>query len=179
MVSYISILRGINVSGHRVIKMDALKKMCSDLGLKNVNTYIQSGNIVFESKEENAQKISIVLKANIEKLFGNDVPVLTISAKEFKEIMANNPFAKNTDETLIHVTFLSEQPTKEGLKNLQNLDTKNDEYKLGNKVIYLYCPNGYGNTKLNNTLLENKLKVTATTRNWKTCNQLLKMCNFY
>ena len=177
MTTYISILRGINVSGHRMIKMDALKKMCAELGFSNIRTYIQSGNIVFQAKETATQKLSELIESVINKTFGFDVPAIILTKDELENIIKSNPFVK--DETknasFFHVTFLSGNPAKENIELLQQADLKNDEYAVGDKAIYLYCPDSYSNSKLTNSFFENKLKVIATTRNWKTTNELLNM----
>ncbi len=177
MITYISILRGINVGGHRMIKMDALKKMCADINFTNVQTYIQSGNIVFQSKMTDTQKISKTIQTNIEKLFGFEVPVITLSKIELETVHNANPFTndKAKDPTFFHVTFLSDKPSKQNADQLKQADFKNDAYAIIDKAIYLYCPDSYSNSKLTNSFIENKLKVTATTRNWKTINELLRI----
>jgi len=177
MVTYISILRGINVSGHKLIKMDALRKMCGELGFSGTSTYIQSGNIVFRFKKTDAQKLSELIRKAIEKTFGFEVPVITLTKDDIQEIVRSNPFSKQKtkDPAYFHVTFLSGQPEKPRYDTVAAGDYKSDELALVNSTLYLYCPAGYGNTKLSNTFLESKLKVNATTRNWKTVNELLKM----
>jgi uncharacterized protein (DUF1697 family) len=175
--TYISILRGINVSGHRMIKMDALKKMYLDLGLVNVHSYIQSGNVMFQFNKSDSAKLENTIKAAIFKEFGFDVPVLVKDADEMQNVLKNNPFIKkkDVDLTKLHVTLLSELPGQTDLSKLKEYSFLPDEFMVSDKIIYLYCPNGYGNTKLNNNFFENKLKVTATTRNWKTINELVKI----
>jgi uncharacterized protein (DUF1697 family) len=177
MKSYISILRGINVGGHRMIKMDALKKMCADLKFENVKTYIQSGNIVFQSKLIDVDKISNTIKENIEKYFGYDVPVLTFTKDELGTIINSNPFSndKSKKSEFFHITFLSDFPTYQNIAQLEQVELKNDSYKIVGKTIYLYCPNSYSNSKLTNNLFENKLKLNVTTRNWKTTKQLFEI----
>lgn len=177
MQTYISILRGINVSGHRMIKMDALKKMCADLKFENVQTYIQSGNIIFKSKMTDTEKISKTIKTNIKEEFGFDVPVLTLTKDELETVINSNPFSndKSKDPAFFHITFLSDRPTKQNIEQLKQVDLKNDSYEIIGKAIYLYCPDSYSNSKLTNSLFESKLKLTATTRNWKTTNELYKI----
>jgi uncharacterized protein (DUF1697 family) len=179
MATYISILRGINVSGYRVIKMDALKKMCADLAFNNVQTYIQSGNIVFQSKTISTEKTSATINTNIKKLFGFDVPVITFTQTELEVVINSNPFSKDKtkDPAFFHITFLSGQPELQNIELLKQVDLKNDKYEIIDKAIYLYCPNGYSNSKLTNSFLETKLKITATTRNWKTTNELQNIAN--
>lgn len=174
---YIALLRGINVSGKNLIKMDALKSSLEKLHFKNIKTYIQSGNIVFESEEKAASELSNEIRQLILKDFSFEVPVVVIESTEFEEIVTSNPFAnqENRDEKFMHLTFLNEQidVTKTSLIN-EKLG-ENEELVFGKRLVYLYLPSGYGNTKLSNTFIENKLKNVATTRNWKTCNELLKM----
>ena len=171
MNNYITILRGINVGGNRIIKMDALKQLFVELGCTNVQTYIQSGNIIYQSKK--AINESMIAKA-IQINFGFNVSVINLTSKELELIIANNPFAKNkkNDPNHFHVTFLSAQPV---LEKIELLKKQEEAFHYINKAIYLYCPDGYSKSKLSNNFIENKLGVTATTRNWKTCNQLVEM----
>lgn len=175
MVTYISILRGINVGGNRIIKMADLKVLLTDLGFLNVQTYIQSGNIVFQFSETNEKTLEEMIQLAIKKQYDFDVPTLVKGIAELKEIVAQNPFLQNESIDLahLHVTFLDLIPDQEKLDALANGDYKADEFALIDKSIYVHCPNGYGTTKLTNTFFENKLKVAATTRNWKTTNELI------
>lgn len=174
MTTYISILRGINVSGHKIIKMDLLKKMCISLGFSNVQTYIQSGNILFQSAPTATKKLSSTIKAGIQKEFGFDVPVITLTFSELEQLISLNPFLNDNalDSAFFHATLLDAAPSKEHMAVLAQANSKNDKFELVKQTLYLYCPDGYGNTKLNNTFIEQKLKLSATTRNWKTLNQL-------
>jgi uncharacterized protein (DUF1697 family) len=174
MTTYISILRGINVSGHRIIKMDALRKMYADLNFQNIQTYIQSGNVIFQNKKSKPQDLENKIAKKITDNFGFVVPVMVKELAEIKEVLENNPFVhkRNKDISHLHVTFLSAEPSKDSIDKIQGGQYAADEFILTGKTIYLFCPNGYGNTKLTNIFFENKLKVTATTRNWKTTNEL-------
>jgi uncharacterized protein (DUF1697 family) len=175
MATYISILRGINVSGYKMIKMDALRQSCVALGFENVKTYIQSGNIVFNFRQTDNKKLSSKIAGAIKTTFGFDVPVLVMDIDELRQILKNNPFLKDKSKefSFLHVTFLSDKPKQEYVNDLINRDFSPDCFHLASRSIYLYCPNGYSNSKLTNTFLESKLKVTATTRNWKTTNELV------
>ena len=177
MKTYIAILRGINVSGHKPIKMDALRAMCEQLKFKNTKTYIQSGNIVFQYKATNNETLEKLISKKIKETFTFDVPVLVLSANEMKTILNNNPFVNNRKEdiTKLHVTFLSHQPQQINIDKIKEGNYGTDEFIITGKNIYLFCPVSYGNSKLSNTFLENKLKVTATTRNWKTVNELVSL----
>jgi len=177
MPTYISILRGINVSGHKMIKMDALRKMYSDLGFKNVQTYIQSGNVVFQDKIIDSKKLEKKIAKKILEQFSFEVPIIVIELGELKTIVKNNPFGNDTskDISYMHVTFLSAIPDKPNVDKIKEGKYGADEFILISNAIYLYCPNGYGISKLNNNFIESKLKVMATTRNWRTTNELLNM----
>lgn len=177
MNTYISLLRGINVNGQKLIKMDALKKACTEIGLENVRTYIQSGNLIFESPSENSISISESISRKIHEDFGFDVPVITITKKELEQVIAANPFSKKSsmDSTFFHVAFLSEAPSSQSIESLQEIEVKADEFAFIGKAMYLYCPDGYSNSRLTNGFLEARLKVTATTRNWKTTNELFRI----
>lgn len=179
MMTYISILRGINLGGHKTIKMEALKKMLSQLGFAAIHTYIQSGNIVYQYKKTDTKKLDFLIKEQIETVFGFDVPVITITINEFKKIRNSNPFLKDKlkEESFLHVSFLADKPASENLNKIIAVNYLPDEFKIIDKAVYLFCPNGYGKTKLSNTFFENKLKVNATTRNWKTTNELISMAD--
>ncbi|NOU20015.1 MAG: DUF1697 domain-containing protein [Bacteroidales bacterium] len=175
MKTYISILRGINLGGHNTIKMDNLRRLLSQNGLNNVETYIQSGNDVYQYKNIETKKLDTLIKENIFQEFGFEVPVITLTIEELKTVAKNNPFPNNKmkDPSFFHVTFLADKPQLEYLEKIKDINYQPDEFVILDKAVYLYCPEGYGNTKLSNKFLENKLKVTATTRNWKTTNELI------
>ncbi|HTA60973.1 MAG TPA: DUF1697 domain-containing protein [Bacteroidia bacterium] len=177
MQTYIAILRGINVSGHKLIKMDALRKLFDSMGFKNTKTYIQSGNVVFQGKQAKTQDLEKKIASSILKEFSFEVPVLVKDANELEVVLKNNPFInkRKEDVTKLHVTFLSAEPEKANIDKIKEGNYAADEFIITGKTVYLFCPNGYGNTKLSNTFFENKLKVTATTRNWKTINELVTM----
>ncbi len=174
MITYIAILRGINVGGNRIIKMDALTKLFSNLGFSNIKTYIQSGNVVFKYTKKNNQLTEKLIANAIKNTFNFDVPVIVFSLDELNTIIKNNPFVldKTKDVAYLHLTFLAQQPNETNFIKIKDLNFNEDEFTLIDKTIYIYCPNGYGNTKLTNTFFETKLKVSATTRNFKTTHQL-------
>lgn len=177
MPAYIAMLRGINVSGHKTIKMENLRELCSDLGFRNVETYVQSGNIVFQTPIENPGALSKRIGEAILHSFGFDAPVIVRTSKQMRNVIANNPFLKekDVDSSKLHVTFLSESAQKDSLTKLETLSTGPDRFYTAHQEIYLYCPGGYGRTKLSNSAIEKALWVRATTRNWKTTNTLFEM----
>jgi uncharacterized protein (DUF1697 family) len=172
---FLSLLRGINVGGRKVPMAD-LRLLYAELGFKNITTYIQSGNVISESKTA-----GFALEKKIEKKlkgkFGFDVSVITRTKEELNAIIKNNPFIKEKNIALekLYVIFLNEIPDPVLKKNLIESDLGPERFVIIDKTIYLYCPVGYGEAKLNNNFFEKKLKVIATTRNWKTTNILLDM----
>ncbi len=177
MTTYISLLRGINLGAHYKIKMPDLTVLYESLGLTNVQTYVQSGNVVFTSEETDRARLEEAIKAKIEEAYGYNVPVLVLAADELRRVAQANPFLteRNADPTHLHVTFLAHPPDDERVRGFVPPMSGEDEFILVGSAIYLFCPKGYGRTKLTNNLFENKLKVAATTRNWRTVGTLVEM----
>jgi len=175
---YISILRGINVSGQKKIKMSGLKSLYDSLGFHNVETYIQSGNVIFESSDKNISKLKKSIEDAIQKKYIFNVSVEIRTKLEFKKIIKNSPFGSidlKTDGTKVLVTFLANKPTKECVTDVLKYVKLPEKLVVKGKEVYLYCPNGYGKSKLSNTFLEKKLGVEATTRNWKSVQKLYEL----
>lgn len=177
MTTYISILRGINVNGQKLIKMGALKIMYEKRGFENVKTYIQSGNVIFKTLEMDEKILEKNISSSLKEDFGFEVSIIVLSIDTWKGITENNPFLKEKlkDPQFFHVTFLANNPSDIDKEQIIVKKQANEEIAFSTHAVYLYCPNGYGKTKLNNNFLEAKLKVRATTRNWKTVNELLKL----
>lgn len=178
MQIYIALLRGINVSGQKKIKMANLKLSLEELSFSDVVTYIQSGNIVFKAVEKSISKLENKIHKKVLKDFGFEVPVLIKTPKELKHALNNNPFQKKNekyDPKLFYVVFLKEKPKAENIAKLKTYDYSPEEYFLDNKIIYYYAANGAGNAKMSNNFFENKLKVQATSRNWRTTHKLVEL----
>ena len=177
MPIYIAMLRGINVSGHKIIRMELLRKSFEALGVRNVKTYVQSGNVIFEGGKEVPANLVEAICKRILRDFGFPVPVLLKTAKELERIIRDNPFVKQPgiDDSKLHVTFLSDTAPRAAEKSLEALAVNPEQFHVSGREIYLYCPNGYGRTKLSNTAIEKKLGVAGTTRNWKSVNALLTL----
>ena len=176
MPTYIALLRGINVSGQKKIKMADLRTHLSELGYGNLQTYIQSGNIVFSSAEEDAAVLEGQIHEKIKEKYGFEVPVLVLQPEDFTAVLDRNPMQEERhDRKRLYVTFLASEPVPEKKAKLSELDYSPEEYVLDGKVIYFFSPTGYGRAKMNNNFFEQKLKVKATTRNWNTVNKLLAM----
>ena len=162
------------MSGKNLIKMDALKSLYSGLGFVNVTTYIQRGNVVFQSELYDTATVGQLISDGILNLFQLRVPVLIREYNELKTILKANPFLNGGGEDIskLHITFLSELPDESRVQSILNDAYQSDEFSVIGKTVYLWCPNGYGNTKLSNSFFEYRLRVTATTRNLRTLNEL-------
>lgn len=177
MQTYIALLRGINVSGHKIIKMETLRKALETLDFKNVSTYIQSGNILFQSNEESIPKLEKQIVDLIFKHFSFDVPVTIVTPNDLKKIVRENPYAdeKITDPAQPYVSFLSEIPASDKLNELMAVDFKGDNFRAVGNVLYLQYLDSAGNSKLSNAIIESKLKLRSTARNWKTVQKLIEL----
>jgi uncharacterized protein (DUF1697 family) len=166
---YISLLRGINVSGKNPLAMPDLKQMYESLGFVNVQTYIQSGNITFDAPKQDPEGLAKRIQTQIKVSFGFEVPVIVRTDQEFQNILENNPFLIKRQENInyLHVTFLATSPTTERAQKIRSVPQVGDEFILVGSEVYLFCPGGYGRTKYSNTFFEKKLERIATTRNWK------------
>jgi uncharacterized protein (DUF1697 family) len=179
MIKYLALLRGINVSGHNMIKMVALKKMLENMGFQNVETYIQSGNVFLESEEENPASIGFKIKQEIAKVFGYDVPVVMISKTDLELCFKNNPYlkVKDCDIKKLYVAFISKELTAAAINDLKISNFKPDEAAIDSNRIYIKYAIGAGKTNLDQKYIEKKINVVATIRNWNTVTKLLEMYN--
>ncbi len=178
MAKYISFLRGINVAGKNKILMADLKLLYQKLNFNNVITYIQSGNVIFETdSRKHSNDIQAEIKTAIAKKINLEVPVIVRTKNELQNILSFNPFVrlKNLDTKSLYVTLLNELPSKENISALNIIDYKPDQFEIKGKDIFIFCKMKYGKTKLSNNFFEKILKVSATTRNWKTINKLYKL----
>ena len=179
MTKYLALLRGINVSGHNMIKMDALKKMLENMGFQNVETYIQSGNVFLESEEETAASVGFKIKQEIAKVFGYDVPVIMVSKTDLDLCFNNNSFLKekDCDSKKLYVAFVSKELTPSAINDLKISNFKPDEAAIDTSRIYIKYAIGAGQTNLDQKYIEKKLNVVATIRNWNTVTKLLELYN--
>ena len=179
MATYIAMLRGINVGPGKLVKMERLRTSFATLGFGEARTYVQSGNVVFQSERKSPVELTRAIEAKIQRDFGFTVPVLVKTSKTLAQIVRNNPLlkVKGIDVSKLHVTFLSNAPPKTATKVLEDLATTGERFRILNREIYLYCPDGYGKSKLTNNTIEKKFSLVATTRNWRTVNALLEMAS--
>jgi len=177
MNTCIALLRGINVSGQNSVKMDDLTAIFRELDFTDIRTYIQSGNVIFKSTQTSCDELEKMISERILLKLGMNVKTFVFDEKSFEGIIGKNPFIadKTKEQAFLHITFLSDRPDKLLIESLQSFKLPEEEFLINNRAIYLYCPKGYGKTKLNNTLFEKKLKTVATTRNWRTVIEILKI----
>ena len=177
MGKFIALLRGINVSGQKKIKMSDLKNLFEDLSFTNVQTYIQSGNVLFSSNSNNNKNFQDKIEKKILSQFGFQVKIIIKTPDELGESLNDNPFLKDKKKDVgkIYFTFLSEHPSAVNIKKLKEFEYPPEKYIIDGTNIYLFFPNGYGKAKMNNNFFEKKLNVFATTRNYKTVKTLFEM----
>lgn len=176
MQTYIALLRGINVGGKKTIKMADLKKYFIDEDFEQVQTYIQSGNIVFKATNGNCSVFAKAIKEKILRVYGFDIPKVVLEVKSIEYILNDCPFPEEIKKQS-YFTILHNKPEAAKIKEVNALDLKGEQYQVTPHCVYLYAPNGYGRAKGNNNFFEKKLKVRATTRNYKTVKKLIEMAS--
>jgi len=174
MATWIALLRGINVSGKNILPMAELRRELEGLGFEDVQTYIQSGNVVFRSAARSATRAADRIADAVEGAHGFRVPVLVLSAKELEGAVRKNPFPQVSAEKFLHFSFLFETPKRPDLDALAELATKKEEFRLIDRVFYLHAPEGIGRSKLA-ARAEKHLGVKATGRNLRTVRKLGEM----
>jgi uncharacterized protein (DUF1697 family) len=176
MQTLISFLRGVNMAGHNSIKMKDLTEMFTNSGFSDPETYIQSGNVIFNySDNYSASEISVKIEKAIFERFSYNVPVMTRTIPELKEIILHNPFLKedNFDPAKMAVIFLHEKCTSEKAEKVKDISYPPDKFIISDNEIFIYCPNGFGKTKLYTNFFEKKMGINGTARNWKTFTTIL------
>ncbi|HEX8562156.1 MAG TPA: DUF1697 domain-containing protein [Flavobacterium sp.] len=174
-MKYIALLRGINVSGQKLIKMEALRKALEQLPFTNVSTYIQSGNILFESEEQNIGALQQLISTSIKDNFNFDVATIVITPRCLQSIIENRPIDSTADPAQPYVAFLSDIPAQSDSLAFMNADFGGDTFLMQGRHMYIYYANSAGKTKLTNAVIEKKLKARSTARNWKTVKALFEL----
>ena len=173
----ISMLRGVNVGGHNKIKMDDLRTLCESLKFEDPRTYVQSGNVIFRTKEKNSPDLVKKIQDAIERKFGFRPAVILRTADELRRTIAATPFAasRKLEPGKILVTFLSDEPRADANATLRGLKDYPEEIHLKGRELYIYFPNGAGKSKLPWSQVEKLLRTTGTARNWNTVTKMLAM----
>ena len=174
--TFVALLRGINLAGRNRVPMPELRTSFEALGLEDVVTYIQSGNVVFRSSTGRAEELAARIEGRIAEAFRIEVVVVLRTPAELRRIAGGNPFLKRgADPSRLHVVFLSGRPAKKAAAQLDPRRSPPDEFRLEGREIYLHLPNGFGRSKLTVDYFERSLGVDATARNWKTLTKLVAL----
>jgi uncharacterized protein (DUF1697 family) len=173
MKTYIALLKGINVGGHKKVPMAELRDLLKNAGFQNVQTYIQSGNVIFQSSEK-AKELETKIQNLISIQFGFEVSVIIKSNKELQSILDASPFSKEKKEKSYFI-MLNRIPESNLVEEVDQLQYENEEIVIKKDGLYFYCSTGFGKTKFNMNTYERKLKVTGTARNYNTMLKLLSL----
>jgi uncharacterized protein (DUF1697 family) len=173
----IAMLRGVNVGGNHPVNMEALRNLCTKLGMKNVQSYIQSGNLVFRANGTDPKALAGKLEIAIEKTFGFKAGVVARTTPELRKVIANNPFANRSgiEPSRLLVLFLAQPPADEVQKQIMALPSEPEEHIFAGSELYIYYPNGMARPKIPLARIEKILQCISTGRNWNTVNKLLAM----
>lgn len=179
MNRYIALLRGINVGGYRKIRMEGLKEMFRGMGFENVTTYIQSGNVIFESNLKDCQKLSGAIKEQIEISFGHNVSVIIRTSEEVEKILARFPFEEK-NEWKGYISFLSGMATEDQKRDLKSKSSDIEKFIPGDQEVYSFVNKGASQKLLfSNSFVEKELAMEATTRNLRTVTKILEVVSSY
>ncbi|MBI4730584.1 MAG: DUF1697 domain-containing protein [Chloroflexi bacterium] len=175
MKTYVALFRGLNVGGKNILPMKDLIAVLEDIGCRNVKTYIQSGNAVFESSINESAQLSKNIGNEIKVRRGFEPYVLLLGLEDIEKAITNNPFREaEKDPQALHVGFLPSAPKNPDLKALENLRSASERFRLIDNVFYLHAPEGIGRSKLAASA-ERLLGVTMTDRNWRTVCKIKEM----
>jgi uncharacterized protein (DUF1697 family) len=177
MAVMISMLRGVNLGPHNRLKMAELCAVYEALKLRDAQSYVQSGNVIFRSEEKNSGALARRIEAAIEKKFGFRPPVILRTTAELRAAIAKNPFAKRADiePSKLLVTFLDRDPGAEIRQQVLKIDTAPEELRMEGREVYIYFPNGMARPKMKWAAIERVLKTQWTGRNWNSVQKILEM----
>jgi uncharacterized protein (DUF1697 family) len=174
MIKYAAFLRGINVGGHHIVKMEELRRIFAALGFENVKTYIQSGNVIFETAETDADFLAEKIERELKQAFGFEVKTMPRTIAEVEEIAARNPFRQPETGAKIYVCLLSAAPAADLKDSLAAFENDFEVFRLRNRELYwMIRPHNTRKELFSNNFIEKHLKVAATTRNITTINKML------
>lgn len=175
-MKYIAFLRGINVGGHRIIKMDALRAMFNQMGFKEVGSYIQSGNVIFNSRSENGEQLTSWIETYLEKELGYAVVVMLRTFDELKAVADNCPFDDSDIEKheKIYITFLKEEADQEHAGKIEGRSNALEHFRVVGKELFAHCIKNKGKLQFSNMFVEKILKTSATTRNITSVRAILR-----
>ncbi len=177
MAVIISMLRGVNVGGHNKIKMDALRALYESLKLRDPQTYVQSGNVIFRTEERDLVLLTRRIQNGIEQTFGFRPDVIVRTTSELSDVIAKNPFARRRgiDPSKLLITFLASDPDTEARDKVLRIKTEPEELRIVGRELYIYFPNGMARPKLSWAVIQKTLKTSGTGRNWNSVTKLLEI----
>lgn len=173
---YAALLRGINVGGNKMIAMAELRELLGRLGYADVTTYLQSGNAVFTCSDQPARDLSQAIEQGIASEFGKDVKVMVRTGTELAGVPGRSPLPGAPEKpSRFFVAFLSAAPDPERVSEIEAMSFGTDKIWVRDSEAFLWCPNGAADTLLTNNIVEKRLGVAATSRNWNTVNKLVSL----
>lgn len=176
-MEYAALLRGVNVGGNKIIKMEELRALCESLGLSRAQTLLQSGNVVFQSPERDREKLAKRIERGIQKAFDFEARVVVRTSADLRRVIKGNPFrpAETPNLSSLLVMFFDGKPEARAFADLRSFYKGPEEMHLAGQELYVHYCNGVGKSKLTNDLIQRKLKVIGTARNWNTVQKLLEL----
>jgi uncharacterized protein (DUF1697 family) len=177
MAVIVSMLRGVNLASHNRVQMAALRALYESLGFRDPQTYIQSGNVVFRTKQRDLVALARKIEKGIERSFGFRTTVVVRTAPELRDVIARNPFRsrRGIDPSKLLVTFLASNPAAEALELVLKINTEPEEVHIDGREVYIYFPNGMARPKMSWVAIEKKLQTSGTGRNWNSVTKLLEI----
>jgi uncharacterized protein (DUF1697 family) len=173
----ISMLRGVNVGSHNKVKMDALRALYESLGLRDPQTYVQSGNAIFRTEERDLDRLARRIESAIEKALGFHSDVILRTSSELRAVIAKNPFAtwRGMEPNKLLITFLAGDPVPEAGEKIRTFKADPEEVRIAGRELYIYFPNGIGQSKLSMPTVLKTLKTSGTGRNWNSITKMLEI----
>jgi uncharacterized protein (DUF1697 family) len=175
-VRYIALLRGVNVGGKNMIKMETLREMVASLGFSNVKTYVNSGNVAFDAKKASDTTIAKKIHDAIDKELGMDISVMVRSADEIKKIISKNPYdGQFENDKYLHIFFLNDELSKEDRDRLLANNSDVEFISIDGRIIYYMLKISILDSVLGKGFIDKKLKIPSTARNWRTVNKVAEL----
>lgn len=173
----ISMLRGVNVGGHNKIKMEELRALYKLLKLRDAQTHVQSGNVIFKTDERDIGVLTKRIQSGIERKFGFRPEVIARSCKEMRAVVAKNPFAarRGIDPSRLLVTFLAGEPAREAVEELMRIEMEPEEWRIEGRELFVYYPNGMARPTVPWVKVEKTLRISGTGRNWNSVTKMLEI----
>jgi uncharacterized protein (DUF1697 family) len=177
MIVIVSLLRSVNLAGHNKIKMDSLRALFESLGFSDVQSYIQSGNVIFRTKSQDLARLTRKIEDEIDRRFGFRTDVILRTPSDLQSVLARNPFAKRPgmEPRKLLIDFLVREPSAEAVEKVRKLKTDPEELRIDGRELYMYFPNGMARPKISWGAVEKVLKTPGTGRNLNTVKNLLEI----